>query len=98
MEKYLIDILEQTKDNIIVSDAFTKADSVINNPKYKNIVCSISGGADSDVMLDLIYKVDKDKKVRYVWFDTVLEYNATKEHLKYLENRYGIEIHREREQ
>ena len=97
MEKYLIDILEQTKNNLIISDAFTKADSIINNPKYINIICSISGGADSDIMLDLIYKVDKDKKVRYVWFDTGLEYKATKEHLKYLESRYGIEIRRERE-
>lgn len=96
MEQYLIDILEQTKDNVIVSDAFTKADSVINNPKYKNIVCSVSGGADSDMMLDIIHKIDKDKRVRYVWFDTGLEYQATKDHLIYLENKYGIEIHRER--
>lgn len=96
MEQHLIDILEQTKDNLIVSDAFTKADSIINNPKYKDIVCSISGGADSDVMLDLIYRVDKDKKVRYVWFDTGIEYQATKNHLKYLEEKYDIKIQRER--
>ena len=36
--------------------------------------------------------LDKDNKVDYVWFDTGLEYQATKDHLKYLENKYGIEI------
>lgn len=45
-------------------------------------------------MLDIIYKVDIDKKVRYVWFDTGLEYEATKRHLEYLEKRYAIKIER----
>lgn len=47
-------------------------------------------------MLDIIHRIDEQKKVTYVWFDTGLEYKATKDHLKYLEDRYGIEIHRER--
>lgn len=34
--------------------------------------------------------------VSYVWFDTGLEYRATREHLKYLEKAYGIEIQRRR--
>ena len=55
---------------------------------------SISGGADSDVMLDLIEKVRLGDNVKYVFFDTGLEYNATKEHLKYLENRYSIAVER----
>lgn len=45
-------------------------------------------------MLDLISKIDKDRKVRYIWFDTGLEYQATKDHLKYLEEKYHIEIER----
>ena len=44
-------------------------------------VCSISGGSDSDIVLDLIHKVDEDSKVKYFWIDTGLEYSATKEHL-----------------
>ena len=40
------DILEKTKDNLIISDAFTKADSILNHKGYKNISCSVSGGAD----------------------------------------------------
>lgn len=64
----------------------------INDPKYRKIVCSISGGSDSDVMLDIVWRCDKDNKVDYVWFDTGLEYQATKDHLKYLENKYVIKI------
>ena len=89
------DILEKTKDNLIISDAFTKADSILNHKGYKNIACSVSGGADSDILVDICEKV-KPHSVRYVWFDTGIEYQATKEHLKYLENRYGITIERER--
>lgn len=37
-------------------------------------------------------KVDHDNKCKYVWFDTGLEYQATKDHIKYLEDEYGITI------
>lgn len=43
-------------------------------------------------MLDICVRCDKDHKIDYVWFDTGLEYQATKDHIKYLENKYGIEI------
>ena len=92
----LSDILAKCEGHVVIADAFTKADSIINNPKYNSILCSISGGSDSDVMLDLVSKVDVDKKVNYVWFNTGLEYQATKDHLDYLENRYNVNIHRER--
>lgn len=57
----------------------------------ERILCSVSGGSDSDIMVDLFCKFNK-KKVTFVFFDTGLEYKATKEHLKYLEDKYGIEI------
>lgn len=66
--------------------------SKINSPLYKNIICSISGGSDSDIMLDIVFKCDRDKKVKYVWFDTGLEYTATKNHLLYLNDKYNINI------
>ena len=94
-EQYLWQFIDK-KDDLMVVDSFVKANSVINNPSYERIFCSISGGSDSDVMLDLIHKVDKDKKVKYVWFDTGLEYKATKDHIKYLEKKYGIEIIKEK--
>lgn len=94
-EAYLWEFLD-TNDDITIVDSFVKANSVINSPLYETILCSISGGSDSDVMLDLIHRVDLNKKVKYVWFNTGLEYQATKDHLKYLEGKYNIEIIRER--
>lgn len=35
---------------------------------YKNPVCSISGGSDSDVMLDLLERVRAGRKITYVFF------------------------------
>lgn len=80
--------------NETIRDNYIKAHHIINDDKYKTILCSISGGADSDIVLDICKRVDKDKKAKYVWFDTGLEYQATKDHLKYLEQKYDIEIER----
>lgn len=90
------ELMEIGYENAIILDSFVKADSVINDPKYKNIMVSISGGSDSDVMIDLCEKIKGDKTIHYVWFDTGLEYQATKDHLKFLEEKYGISIIRER--
>ena len=81
--------------NATVLDNFVKAYSIINRSQYKTIFCSISGGSDSDVMMDIIYKVDVNKEVTYVWFDTGLEYEATKRHIEYLEKKYDVKIMRE---
>lgn len=85
-------ILENCPINQTICDNLVRAYAIINNPKYEKIVCTISGGSDSDVMLDICWRVDKENKIEYVWFDTGLEYQATKDHLKYLEEKYGIEI------
>lgn len=87
----LNDILEYTKNNLMISDSFTKADSVFKKYQDQNIVCSVSGGADSDIMIDICEKLIPGK-VKYVWFNTGIEYAATKEHLSYLEKRYNIII------
>ena len=79
---------EETPGSVV--DAIMKAYEVLQT--HERPVCSISGGSDSDVMLDLMFRVDQEKKIRYVWFDTGVEYRATKSHLKYLEDRYGIVI------
>lgn len=83
-------ILDDTPQNLPIFDSLIIADNKIK--RYRNICCSISGGADSDILLDICAKVDKDKKVKYVFFDTGLEYEATKRHLKYLEQKYNITI------
>ena len=86
------ELLENCPKNQIIGDNLIRAWAIINKEKYERILCSISGGSDSDVMLDIVWRCDKDNKVDYVWFDTGLEYQATKEHLKYLEEKYDIEI------
>lgn len=90
---WLVDILgEDYTGSEIILDSFQKADSVINNPKYKKIMCAISGGADSDVVLDICTKVDRNHKIDYVFYETGLEYNATRQWLTHLEEKYGIKI------
>lgn len=97
----LLELLNQEPSiipkNATVLDNFIKAYSIINKPQYRTIFCSISGGSDSDIMMDIIYKVDVNKKVTYVWFDTGLEHEATKRHIEYLEKKYDVKIMRERE-
>lgn len=79
------------KDQIIV-DNFIRAWSKINSIKYQKIVCSISGGSDSDIVIDICRRCDKDNKITYVWFDIGLEYKDTKEHLRYIQKKYAVEI------
>lgn len=45
-------------------------------------------------MLDIISRIDTKAKIHYVFFDTGLEYDATKRHLDYLERKYNITIER----
>lgn len=84
------DILDNSPQNIVIFDSLALANNKIS--RYKNIMCSVSGGADSDIVVDICTKVDKDHKVKYVFFDTGLEYEATKRHLKFLEEKYDIKI------
>lgn len=91
-EKSLLELVDKCPENKIIIDNFVMAWARINNCGYEKIMCSLSGGSDSDVMLDICAKCDKDNKIEYVWFDTGLEYQATKDHLKYLEDKYGIEV------
>lgn len=86
------ELMNQAESNYAIFDGFAKAFNVLQ--KHHNIACSISGGKDSDIMMDIITKLDEEKKVRYIWFDTGLEYNATKDHLNFLEKKYGVVIER----
>lgn len=88
----LNELLETCPYNGNIIDSFVKAWSVVNNSDNKKLICNVSGGSDSDIMLDLIWRVDINNKVDYVWFDTGMEYQATKDHLKELKAKYGINI------
>lgn len=78
-----------------IYDGFCKTKSVLEN--HSRIIVSVSGGSDSDDMVDIAehLKPDDGCELIYVWFDTGIEMAATKLHLKYLQERYGIEIHTE---
>ena len=70
--------MDMAGNNIRIVNAIAKTHTMLE--RYTNPVCSVSGGSDSDVMLDMVYKLDTDKKVKYIWFNTGLEYQATKDH------------------
>lgn len=63
--------------------------------EYPNAICSYSGGADSDIMIDLIERTRKIfnlPSIKYVFFDTGLEMRATRDHVKATAEKYGVEI------
>lgn len=64
--------------------------------RFQKVMVSVSGGADSDVMLDLLLRVCPREKLTFVFFDTGIEYEATKRHLAELEQKYNIIIERRR--
>lgn len=62
---------------------------------HPNAICSYSGGADSDIMIDLIEKTRELfslPPIKYVFFNTGLEMKATKDHVKETAEKYGVEI------
>lgn len=95
----MTELLDLFPNNPVILEAVIKTEDHINTVARNGgkIMVSISGGSDSDIMLDMFEKLGYDEgEVVYVWFDTGLEYDATKRHLKYLEQKYGIEIKRYR--
>jgi 3'-phosphoadenosine 5'-phosphosulfate sulfotransferase (PAPS reductase)/FAD synthetase len=88
----LDELLDDVPKNQTIVNNLIRAWNIINNDKYKKIVCSVSGGSDSDIMVDICVRADIHHKIKYVYFNTGLEYTATKDHIKYLENKYGINI------
>ena len=63
--------------------------------EHPNAICSYSGGADSDILIDVIERareVFSLPSVKYVFFNTGLEMKATKDHVKATAEKYGVEI------
>lgn len=85
-------ILQESPKNQEIQSALVKTYDYIK--QHKKIMCSISGGYDSDIMLDMLERCGGHGKVTYIFNDTKLEYDATRRHLEYLEERYGIKIER----
>ena len=68
------------------------AKRLIEHPKA---ICSYSGGSDSDILLHLVEQVRATfnlPAVAYCFFNTGLEMDATKRHVKEAATAYGVEI------
>ena len=63
--------------------------------EHPNAICSYSGGSDSDIMIDLIERtraIFHLPPIKYVFFNTGLEMRATKDHVKAVAEKYGVQI------
>ncbi len=88
-------ILDSSPKNLHIFETLLKARSVLD--RHLRCACSVSGGSDSDIILDLLELVKPESyELRYVFFNTGLEYDATKRHIDELEVKYGISIERRR--
>lgn len=75
-----------------IADIMSKCHWTVRD--HQKIMCSVSGGYDSDIVMDLMERCGGHGKTTYVWNNTGLEYDATKRHLLYLEDKYDVEITR----
>lgn len=68
--------------------------------QHPKAICSYSGGADSDILIDLIERTRELfptlPPVKYVFFNTGLEMKATKDHVKATAEKYGVDIEERR--
>lgn len=63
--------------------------------EHPNAICSYSGGADSDILIDILERTRKTfnlTPIKYAFFNTGLEMKATKDHVKKQAEKYGVEI------
>ena len=63
--------------------------------EHPNATCSYSGGSDSDILLDLVERARRDYNlppIHYAFFNTGLEMEATKRHVKETAEKYGVVI------
>ena len=92
MNKEELNLLLDRINNPVIGKALLTTFHKLNYGSYKKVLCPISGGSDSDILLDIITNCDNNKIVDYVFFDTGLEYQATKDHIMFLEEKYNINI------
>lgn len=63
--------------------------------EHPNAICSYSGGADSDIMIDIIERtrnIFNLTPVKYAFFNTGLEMKATKDHVEEVRKKYSVDI------
>ena len=82
--------LAESSPNLEILNSWLVTDNKLK--RCRKAMCAISGGSDSDILLHLCATLDTKGKVTYVFFDTGLEFQATKQHIKDLEDKYNIKI------
>ena len=65
--------------------------------QHPKAICSYSGGSDSDILIDIIERTRNMipghfARVKYVFFNTGLEMQATKNHVKEVAEKYNVDI------
>ena len=85
-----LDKIIENVDDLNILNSWMVANSKLST--YRKILCAVSGGSDSDILVHICATLDENKRITYVFFDTGLEFQATKDHIKYLESKYGIKI------
>lgn len=91
MEETSLDYKASLSYELKMLDTEAKLHSVMEKHKNDNKRVAYSGGSDSDCMMWLLRKYGYD--VTGVFYDTGLEYQATKDHLNYMrEQGFTIEI------
>lgn len=84
------ELIDTAPENLSIVDALAKCQMQVR--RHQKIQASVSGGSDSDVMLDLLIRCGAKDKTTFAFFNTGLEYEATKHQIEYLNEKYGIEI------
>lgn len=90
-EMTMLELLDGAPDNLTIQDGIGKCLSMVRS--HEKIMVGVSGGADSDNMIHMIILCGGKEKTTFVFYNTGLEYQATKKHLAELEQKYDIKIH-----
>ncbi len=83
-------IVQSCPNNLEILNSWLVTDNKIKRSRKPFV--AVSGGSDSDLVVHLCATLDEKGKVTYVFYDTGLETQATKRQIKFLEEKYGIQI------
>jgi 3'-phosphoadenosine 5'-phosphosulfate sulfotransferase (PAPS reductase)/FAD synthetase len=88
------ELLDDAPKNLAIFDYLMVTRNKLRG--HSRIAVSYSGGSDSDTIVDIIelVKPENSGEVKYVFFDTGLEWEATHRHIAETEEKYGITIER----
>lgn len=89
-------LIDSMPKNASIVNNLIRGYQIFSNPNYQDICCAISGGSDSDVVMDICSKLANvcNKDICYYFVNTGMESKYTISHLNELETRYHTKIKR----